>query len=1048
MNQSPVGKLVPAQGAWRTYSLAEGLCDIQVEHIAEDHEGYLWFATWNGGVSRFDGDEFRTFTRTSGLCGNQVMAVLLDSQDRLWFGTRDGGACWYDGRHFHSFPDINSANNTITYITEDREGRIWFAGDGALGYCAGETYHNLYPESLRALTTPPSAETFGSCNGIVEDAAGHIWFACNTLLRYDGQAFHSYGPADGLPPTDFAYTAALDSHDDLWVGGMRTVGRFADGIYHAESLNIGSYIRKMQTDSDNRLWICTSGSGAHYLDNGEFKPLTVQDGLAYDVVNSAFEDREGHIWFATWGGGVSRWSPHSMQVIGCENGKALEESFTFLQDRHNHLWIGFASIFSPLVESIAHYDGEQLRGIQAVTDLGNCWAICEDHHGNMYFGGDRGIIRFDGQHFEVVGPEQGFDGKAVHSLAINRQNNLLIGYSAPAEQTVQIARYDGDQCTSLFADEDTDNQDCIAALVITHQDNLWFARCGTKDKDRGKGIACLRQGAGLATFTTADGLVDDRVEDLLEDRDGNLWIATLGGLSCFDGIAFRHFTTENGLPNNRIRCLCEDRQGHLWLGTDSGVVRYDGEQFQTIRSSHLYSVTSIVEDHSGHFWFAALNHVLRYTPSTTPPKIRILRVLADQVYEGDTEVELTVDTHQIIIEYKGMSFRSHPREMLYSHRLRGYKDEWQAADNAEMRAYYQELPPGDYTFEVRAIDHDFNRSEPATLRLKINPDPRYELMTGDAAQAAQAFVGHSTALHQILSQVREVADTDLTVLVLGETGTGKGLLARTLHRLSKRSERPLIQVNCGALPTGLIESELFGHEKGAFTSAATRKLGKVELAQGGTLFLDEVGDLALEAQVKLLRMLEERNFERVGGSETFYADVRVIAATNRNLQQMVSTGSFREDLYFRLQVFPLQLPPLRKRREDIPQLAMHFMKHMAAHLDKEVTNLSPEAVVALQAYYWPGNVRELEHSIQRAVIICKGTSILASDIALQLPTAEQPHSRHLLTLEENERLHILTVLEESGWVIKGRNGAAEILGLPSSTLRSRMKKLNIQRPTG
>jgi transcriptional regulator with AAA-type ATPase domain/ligand-binding sensor domain-containing protein len=1047
MNQLPLNSPTSAKGTWRTYSLAEGLCGIQVEHIAEDHEGYLWFATYDNGVSRFDGDEFRTYTRTSGLCGNQVMCILSDSQNRLWFATRDGGACWYDGQYFHKFTGSdNMATGSVSYIAEDRQGRIWFSGETTLGFYENEVFHDLHPEYRRSLGGHPTTADFFGCFGIAQDSQGHIWLASNPLTRYDGHAFKHYGPSAGLPTTGYSYSLAIDLNDNLWIGGEQTIGRLVDHSFYPEHLDVGAMMRKIEIDREGRVWFCTAGRGVICYDGERFERLTVQDGLAYDMVNSAFEDREGHIWFSTWGGGVSCWAPRSMQVMDSEDGTALEGTFTLLEDQHKHLWLGFAPTFTTLHKNVAHYDGEQIIGVDDIPDLGRCWTLCADEQGYIYFGGDNGLARYDGAHFSPIGPEQGFDGHSVHALTVDRQGNLLIGYSASTDSTAQIARYDGAQCTLLFADAASNAEESINALVLTRQDALWFGYGTAIAKDRGKGIGCLRPGAGVSFHTTAEGLADDRVEDLLEDHQGRIWIATLGGLSCFDGIRLRNFTTEDGLPNNRIRSLCEDRQGHLWLGTDSGVVRYDGQRFQTIRSPLLSSVTSIVEDHNGHLWFAALHHVVRYQPSTTPPKCRIVRVLADQWYKSTDQVEITADNHQVIFEYKGMSFRTHPKDMLYSHRLRGYEEEWQPADNAEMRAYYHDLPPGDYTFEVRAADCDFNHSEPAVLPLKINPDPRVEMLINNAAQDAENFVGQSAALRRILSQIHEVAHTDLTVLALGETGTGKGLVARALHRLSKRSTQPLIQINCGALPTGLIESEFFGHEKGAFTSAVSRKPGKVELAQGGTLFLDEVGDLTLEAQVKLLRLLEERTFERVGGTETFHADVRVVAATNRNLQQMVAAGTFREDLYFRLQVFPLQLPPLRQRRDDILQLAIHFMENMAAHLDKEVTHISPEAVAALQRYDWPGNVRELEHSVQRAVIICKGSTILARDIALELPDIPTTQTPTTMTLYENERRHILMVLEQTGWIIKGPNGAADILGLPSSTLRSRMKKLEIQRP--
>ncbi len=253
--------------------------------------------------------------------------------------------------------------------------------------------------------------------------------------------------------------------------------------------------------------------------------------------------------------------------------------------------------------------------------------------------------------------------------------------------------------------------------------------------------------------------------------------------------------------------------------------------------------------------------------------------------------------------------------MLYVYRLNGYDSGWQLATR-KMRAFYRALPPGDYTFQVRAIDRDLNYSEIAQVRLSIVSDPRIEALTDVInRQGSQRFIGHSAALRQFQINLEKIASTNMTVLILGETGVGKGLAARALHALSDHSDGPFIEVSCGALPGTLIDSELFGHERGAFTSAVSHRLGRVELAEGGTLFLDEIGDMALETQVKLLRLLEEGTFERVGSSETLMVKTRIVAATNRNLKEMVSTGAFREDLYYRLNAFPMYLPPLRDRRD-------------------------------------------------------------------------------------------------------------------------------------
>ena len=328
--------------------------------------------------------------------------------------------------------------------------------------------------------------------------------------------------------------------------------------------------------------------------------------------------------------------------------------------------------------------------------------------------------------------------------------------------------------------------------------------------------------------------------------------------------------------------------------------------------------------------------------------------------------------------------------------------------------------------------------ETTYLRREIGGERRFDQL-----------IGHSPAMARALAQLGEVASTDVPVLIFGATGTGKGLAARSVHELSRRKVGPFIQVNCGAIPENLVESELFGHERGAFTGAVARKLGKAELATGGTLFLDEIGDLPVDAQVKLLRFLDEQIFERVGGTRSIDPDVRIVAATNRDLEQMEEAGRFRQDLFFRLQVFPVRLPLLRERREDIPLLAAHFVERMASHLNKEISQVTQEAVDLLMTYDWPGNVRELEHNMQRAVIVCRGREIRPSDISLDREeTREVPvqDPGKEPTLEAVERHHIGRVLEQTGWVIGGAGGAAAILGLNESTLRGRMRKLSIERP--
>ena len=347
-----------------------------------------------------------------------------------------------------------------------------------------------------------------------------------------------------------------------------------------------------------------------------------------------------------------------------------------------------------------------------------------------------------------------------------------------------------------------------------------------------------------------------------------------------------------------------------------------------------------------------------------------------------------------------------------------------------------------------ALEQAFNEIQALKDRLIVeNETLRQEV---DILYADDELIGKSHIFRAAIFQAEQVASTDSTVLLLGETGTGKGLLARRIHELSGRSQRPMVTVNCAALPSSLIESELFGHEKGAFTGAMTQKVGRFELADGGTIFLDEVGDLPTELQAKLLRVLQDQEFERLGSSTTRTVDVRVIAATNRNLDQLIEQGEFRADLYYRLGVFPIRAPALRDRRGDIPLLVWFFISELQHRLGREFDEVSAQAMDALTAYDWPGNVRELKNIVERAMILSQGSVLLLGDWFSSQHEVKvvsfQPHERAGETIEEVERAHIEKVLAACDWKIRGKGGAAEHLGLKRTTLQSRMKKLGIERP--
>ena len=341
------------------------------------------------------------------------------------------------------------------------------------------------------------------------------------------------------------------------------------------------------------------------------------------------------------------------------------------------------------------------------------------------------------------------------------------------------------------------------------------------------------------------------------------------------------------------------------------------------------------------------------------------------------------------------------------------------------------------TRPARQIEHHWT-SHPAGKSAFAETAGRTEICT---SRSEQQIIGESARLQNLLRQVEIVGPTHSTVLILGETGTGKGRFAQVLHDLSPRRDHPFVKVNCAAIPLGLLESELFGHERGAFTSAMAQRIGRFELANHGTLFLDEIGDIPAELQPKLLRVLQEHEFERLGSTHTIRTDVRMIAATHRNLTQMVSEGKFRSDLFYRLNVFPVTVPPLRERREDIPLLVRHFVEVFAQVMDKRIEAIPSETIDGLTRYAWPGNIRELENFVERAVILSRG-AVLEAPLH-ELTVVEEDRHSAPVTLKDAERAHILQILRESDGVIAT---AAARLGVPRSTLFYKMRRLGISAP--
>ena len=444
------------------------------------------------------------------------------------------------------------------------------------------------------------------------------------------------------------------------------------------------------------------------------------------------------------------------------------------------------------------------------------------------------------------------------------------------------------------------------------------------------------------------------------------------------------------------------------------------------------TVKAILCDRRGRLWFGTWDGLIQYRPRQTPPGLVIRRVVEGRLLDAPGSLSYPEGASELVLHFQGLQFRTGGAgPMTYSHRLVGHgpAEEW-SEFRPESKVAYRGLPAGECRFEVRARNWDDLVSETAGLQVRVVPGGKVARRPGPADERAASVPSESSlgpTLSGCFAQLGQVVRTDMTLLLAGETGTGKSLLAGEIHARSPRREQPFIRLSCGALPRGLVERELFGHEQGV-SGAATWQSSCLQRAHGGTLLLDGIGDLPMEAQRGLLHVLEDGRVRRVGGSEPFRVDVRVIAETNGDLERAVREGTFRQDLYYRLKQFPLQLPPLRDRWEEIPVLAAHFAVRFAGDLKRPVPNLSNEAMTHLQTHSWPGNVRELEHLIRRAVVLCEGEVIEVSD--LPLPADEAVFVQAAPPPEgKDERQQLLEALRTCNWIVYGDRGAARLLGM-------------------
>ena len=1019
------------------YTVFDGLAGMQVEDIYQDQRGLLWIATADGGVSRFDGAHFDTFGLSDGLPSLTVMSIAEDQDGRLLFGTLGGGLAAYDGRGFQVYTTEHGLpSNDIMSLQPQADGSTRLLTGVGIGWFAeGQCVEHV---------TEIAGQPIGRVFDMATDAAGTTWLA--TLMRgvisLDGRRMSTGNGAMQWP-----WKFAQDAFGLLWiafryVGTEAVIGRYDPDSQQLDLINADAAIEGMEAvnhgtrhvrlDGRGRLWIARRGVLMYDGDDWHSFSAGLPD-VHFSDARLTYEDREGNIWVGLWGGGLVFCDPVSVQLYTEADGLPDREVHQLSEDHQGRVWIG-------TMGGLACLEDGRIRPVETGHRVS---ALAIDREGQVWCGSPEGkVIKGVGKEAQVIEVAKDHNAEEI-MLYPDQEGRIRVGtYDG------HLGRIEDDR----FIAEKQGPTNCRVAMQDS-EGTLWIGRYGATP-------ALYYNKGGHFHASDMAGIETVGYVSALCDYEGTLWIGTANGLFAFDYQAkeVRRFTADQGdLSVNGILALVADPQQEcLWMGTSGGgVMKYDGRVFQSIRlgkSTLENIVEAILRDSRGRLWFGTRAGLIAYQPGDTPPGIVIRQVMAGRLLEMPQAVSCPDSTPEIQFRFQGLSFRSGAEQMRYSHRLVGHgpAEEWSAFTSAN-RVSYNRVPAGQFRFEVRALDRDGLMSEVASLDVQVFPDEksvRLQRLEHMLRDADQDFLSQSQAMTQLLEEVAQMAETDMTMLVMGETGVGKGVLAERIHNLSRRQGQPFVALNCGSLPAGLIESELFGHERGAFTGAVKRHIGCFERANYGTLFLDEIGDLPLEAQRALLRILENRYLTRVGGEQSIPVDVRVIAATNKDLKEAIEAGTFREDLFYRLSVWPVKLPPLRERREDIPLLAAHFARRYAQSLQRPVPALGDGVVKHLQAYAWPGNVRELEHLIRRAVVLCQAEVIQVEDVPLAAEdeAKEEPVEPPVEAKFKGEKQQIVEALQASEGRIYGERGAARLLGMNPERLRSRMRVFGLQRP--
>jgi len=1057
--------------------------DNYIESIYEDSSGVLWVGTQDGWLARYEpeADQFINYQ-----VGSHVLALFEDRAGIFWIGTQNPGLLQFDRET--GMPAVIREGGPYTLFYEDQVGSLYT-------FCTGDGLSRYNREQERFELV---LETEVSVSSLVEERPGVFWIGTpgEGLILYDltTEQYTTYSSDSGDPAgisDNWIYPLCIDMSGSLWVGTNNGLHRldpetrqftlFQNDPYDPYSLS-SDLIRALYLDRAGVLWIGTATGGINKYYAGSYFFSHYQhstdepNSLGGDIVNTIYEDRDGLLWI---GGeyGLScldrerdTWRHYHHDP---ENPNSLSAGtvFSIYEDRNGALWFGTDAgldQYNRDNDQFAHYP------LSVPNDM------LEDGLGNFLIVAREGLYLFDPQEESpFVLLRSGYSWKIT--ALIDRDGLLWMGTSGDG-----LERYDINTDTWISFRHDADDpvslsHDFIESILEDRAGTLWF---GT-----GGGLCRFdRTTESFTRFSTNDGLSNDWIRGVLEDSRGYLWLSTAGGLSRFDPVSetFVNYDMSDGLQDYRFRrgAYHKNERGELFFGGINGVNLIDPELVrenvhvppvvvtafnlfnQTIRKD-LPPNTQIGLSYSENFLsfdFAALDYAApeknRYTymmeglDESWVDAGRRRHVDYPDLKPGHYVFRARGSNNDGLWNEQGASIRIDIAPPFwqtwwfrficaFSLLLSAFLAYRKRINHLEIKRKELEERVTERTEAANALQTAL--SEVERLKIRLEAENTYLQDEIKLDHNFDHIITRSETLKRVLGKIEQVAATDATVLVLGESGTGKELLARAVHNISPRNSRPLVKVNCAVLPADLIESELFGHEKGAFTGAISRKIGRFELADGGTIFLDEIGEIPLALQSKLLRVLQEGEFERLGNPRTIKVDVRIIAATNRDLDKEKEEGRFREDLFYRLNVFPIQCPPLRDRKEDIPLLVRHFTDKYTKKIGKQIEDIPRSLVSFLKQYHWPGNVRELENVIERAVITSPGRKLELGDWrALKHPDASSALST-LDTLEQHERKHIVKALEMAAGRVSGDQGAANLLGINPNTLTSRMKKLGIKR---